>query len=72
LFYVYLDGFLGFLGTLWYILSVPETKGKTLEETTAYFKDHEAEKMAAKGGAQQKSRKPPRESESTANPLQMP
>jgi hypothetical protein len=64
------DGFLGFLGTVWYILAVPETKGKTLEEITAYFKDQEAGKMAAKEGAPKPQKH--RESVSTTNPLQMP
>jgi hypothetical protein len=42
---------LGFVGTVWYILFVPETKGKTLEEITAAFKDYQAGKVAAKGAA---------------------
>jgi hypothetical protein len=42
---------LGFVGTVWYILFVPETKGKTLEEITAAFKDYQAGKETTKGPA---------------------
>jgi hypothetical protein len=31
-------GTLGILGSIWYTLNIPETKGKTLEEITAMFK----------------------------------
>mmetsp|Transcript_37420 Transcript_37420/g.48415 ORF Transcript_37420/g.48415 Transcript_37420/m.48415 type:complete len:591 (+) Transcript_37420:3-1775(+) len=40
-----LYGTMGILGSIWYVIYIPETKGKTLEEITAMFKETYSPKM---------------------------